>query len=229
MALSHRAGSPLHSAFRPGQEPGDLCGLHSARSSYLAVSSSPHAWHSTMISRQNASPALHFPQMKVILQTSGRCLGRAQGHLDSVSEKTLLLEGGLYVSSPRRHAAQPPHSWGPRTLSFASTRVAPGDSRGTTSQGDAASSWGHMRGLPATKHTGVFTRWWPPPQPEGENSPQQNLVGQKPNSKKSCLVQQACVLCSHTCPYVHTCVHTSLGFLGFVYPPPHTHNSISVV
>lgn len=171
MALSHRAASPLHSAFRLGQEPRGTSGLHSARSSYLAVSSSPHAWHSTTISSQYASPALHFPQMKVILQTRGRCLGRVQGHLDSVSEKMLLLEGGLCVSSPRRHAAQPPHSWGPRTLSFASTRAAPGDSRGTTSQGDAASSWGHMQGLPATKHTGVFTRWWPPPQPEGENGP----------------------------------------------------------
>lgn len=71
MARFNTAASSMHSAFRLGQEPGGMSGLHSARSSYLAVSSSLSVWCSTKIRRRNASPALHIPQMKVILQTSG--------------------------------------------------------------------------------------------------------------------------------------------------------------
>lgn len=38
--------------------------------------------------RQKASPALHIPRMKVILQISGRCLGHAHGLSASLPENT---------------------------------------------------------------------------------------------------------------------------------------------
>lgn len=40
-----RAVSSMQSAFQPGQDPGGISGLRSARSFYLAVSSSPRTWH----------------------------------------------------------------------------------------------------------------------------------------------------------------------------------------
>lgn len=40
------------------------------------------------IRRQNTLPALHPPQMKVILQTRGLCPGKVRGHLDSPGEST---------------------------------------------------------------------------------------------------------------------------------------------
>lgn len=126
IALSHRAASSLWL----GQEPEGLSGLHSARSSYLAVSSSPSTPRSTKINWQNAAPALHSPQMKVILQTSGRCLGKVQGHLDSLLQKMLPLEGGLVCVKSQNSCCPAPTFLGSEDAEVGLCHSAPRDSRG---------------------------------------------------------------------------------------------------
>lgn len=63
MALFNRATSGMPSAFQPGRGSGAVSGLHSARSPYLAVPSSPSAWSSTKTNRQKASLAQRIPQL----------------------------------------------------------------------------------------------------------------------------------------------------------------------
>lgn len=205
MALSHRAASSL----QLGQEPGGLSGLHSARSSYLAVSSSPSTPRSTRMNRQNAAPALHSPRMKVILRSSGRCWEGCKATWTLSCRRCSPWKVALSVSSLRIHAAPPPPSWGPRMLF-------PPQALGGW---NAASSWGHMWGQPATKHVGF-------------HSVREQRVLAESGGTETQFQEVLCLVCvglTHTPTCSHVCTHiVRISRIRVILPCP-THNSVPVV
>lgn len=178
-----------------------MSGLHSARSSYLAVSSSLSTWPSTKISRQNALPAPHIPQMKVILQTSGWCLGRAQGHLDSLPEKMLPWKVAPDVKS-RTSCCPAPTFLGSEDAAVCLRQSAPGDGRGPSRHrpGDAASSCATCGAyLPPSTRAPTSAR--------GTQQAPAEFGGTQIQFQEV-LWYNVHVCCAHTRGHVFTCVYT---------------------
>ena len=198
----NRAASSTQPALQLGREPGGTSGLRSARSSYLAVSSSLSAWHSAKIGRQNASPALHIPQMKAILQTSGRCPGKAPGHLDSLPEKMLPLAGGPICVESRRTCCPAPQSLGVLGRSAGLQGPFP-HGPGGPSRVSLHGSSSHLR---PRERTGSGRAWW-----DRDVIPRSSL----PCSTLACAVLTPTPTRSHVCTRINR-----ISFVGPHPPPP---------